>query len=154
MNQHWGGAAREGAPFPQLSQAGKGRAGRLGGFPLMQPQGAWGEDGGKEGWLAGRCRFTGPTPSNKKPKKTQVKHLRTLFLSLKPHTQHPGPSCWEGLQQFKQHRLTSSAGEGRGGQHWPLGCTSPHPQCHPGFQVGCMVRGSIHKWSSWLGFGP
>ena len=80
----------------------------------MQPQGAWGEDGGKEGWLAGRCRFTGPTPSNKKPKKTQVKHLRTLLLSLKPNTQHPGPSCWEGLQQFKQHRLTSSAREGRG----------------------------------------
>lgn len=120
---------------------------------MMQPQGARSEDGGKEGWLAGRCRLTGPTPRDKKPKKTQVKHLRPLLLSLKPHTQHPGPSCWEGLQPFKQHRLTSSAVGGRwAASTGPWDYTSPHPQSRPGFQVGCVVRGSIHKWSSWLGF--
>lgn len=36
-------------PTALLGSVGKGRAGRLGGFPLTQPQGVWREDGGEGG---------------------------------------------------------------------------------------------------------
>ena len=94
-----------------------------------------------------------PLPATRNLRKHKSS-TRGLCSSLKLHTQHPGLSCWEGLQLFRQHRLASSAGEGRrAASTGPWDCTSPHPQCRPGFQVGCMVRGSIHKWSGWLGFG-
>ena len=115
-------------PTAVLGRVGQGRAGRLEGFPLTQPQGVWGEDGGGRGWLAGRSGLTGSSPSiraNYKPKKTQVKHLRALLLSLKPHTQHPGPSCREGLQRVSGTDWLPLQGTGVGRPALCPGTASP-----------------------------